>query len=216
MTLAEITYQINRLLPQQCYLLTGKLSDYQNDLSSEESKYIDGYSDTRTIEFKAGRSIAKEAANFLGVKLLSIPMDSKGCPLWPTSVSGSISHKAGFCGALLGRDTSSIGLDIELAEHLHEDVWKTFTTKHEIEQADSCHMDESAFANMLFSAKEAFFKCLYPLYYPDIPTILNIKVKVLPINKYYFETKISFNNKEIRGGIILSSKILISWAISDR
>jgi len=215
MPLSKITSQVNSLLPNYCYLATGKLSDYQNELASIELKYIDECSPSRKNEFRAGRSIAKEAANFLGVEILSITKDSNGCPLWPDPVVGSISHKAGFCGALLGcRGTySSIGLDIELVEHLQEDVWKIFAAAHEIEQANTCNMEASVFANLIFSAKEAFFKCLYPLYYPSNPTLPDIAIMVEPISHSYFETQITFDNKKFHGGIVFDSKILISWAL---
>lgn len=198
MPLSNITTQINYLLPNSCYLATGKLSDYQNKLSSLELSYIDGYNTHRKKEFRAGRSIAKKAANFLDVEIRSIPKDRNGCPLWPTPVVGSISHKAGFCGALLGyRDVfPSVGLDIELSEHLQENVWKTFASRHEIEQVNTCNFKVSVFANLLFSAKEAFFKCLYPLYYPNNPMFSDIYVTVKPISSFYLETKITFGNKK--------------------
>jgi len=215
MHLASITSQINGLLPKRCHLATGRLLDYQKELSPIEMKYIDGYSAPRKIEFRAGRSIAKEAANFFGIEILSISKDVHGCPLWPASVVGSISHKAGFCGALLGaRDTySSVGFDIELVEHLQKDVWKTFASSNEIGQAKSCNMENSAFANLIFSAKEAFFKCLHPLYYPDNPGFLDIVVEVKPVLRDYLETTIIFNDEKHHGGIVFDTKILISWAL---
>ena len=218
MPLRNITSQVNYLLPNSCRLVSGKLSDYQNELSSIELQYIEGYGIPRKNEFRAGRSIAKEAANFLGIKLLSISKDDNGCPLWPAPIVGSISHKAGFCGALLGKsDTySSIGLDIEFVEHLEENVWKTFTSPYELEQATVCNMEASLFANILFSVKEAFFKCLYPLYYPTHPTLSDIIVTAKPTHTNYLETKVSFNNKEYAGGVIFDSKVLISWVLAKK
>lgn len=218
MPLNNITSQINYLLPNSCYLATGKLSDYQNELSQIESLSIKGCSLPRIKEFKAGRSIAKEAANFLGIELFSISRDDNGCPLWPTPIVGSISHKAGFCGALLGMkdDCSSIGLDIEFVERLQENVWETFALPLELEQATACNIEASLFANILFSVKEAFFKCLYPLYYPSHPTLSDIIVIAKPIHKSYLETKVSFNNKEYAGGVVFDSKVLISWVLAKK
>ena len=214
MPLSNITSKINSLLPNYCYLATGELSKYQNELTSIESKYFNDYSPPRQIEFRAGRSIAKEAAKFLGINELSISKDSGGCPVWPAPIVGSISHKGNFCGALLGyrKNYSSIGLDIERAECLQEDVWKTFAFPHEIEQANPSNIEESEFANLIFSAKEAFFKCLYPLYFPDNPSLAEIIVITKLIDPEFLKTKITFDNKEFHGGIVFGSKILISWA----
>jgi len=213
--LSNITSKINLLLADDCYLKTGKILNYQTPLSPVELKIIEDSSLSRMKEFRAGRSISKEAAAFLGIEIASIPKDNNGCPLWPSTVVGSISHKAGFCGAMLGHRNaySSIGLDIELVEHLNKDVWSVFASTQEIDQASSCAMDTGLFANLIFSAKEAFFKCLYPLYHPDNPSLSDINVTAELVSQSHIQTSTVIDNKKLIGNIVFDSRIAISWAL---
>ena len=173
MSISAITFLADQLIPKSCHLKTGEVSAYQKELSKEELRNIEKSNKYRIREFKAGRSLAKEAAKNFGVNISSLPTSFYGYPIWPEKIVGSISHKVGFCGVLMASSEvfTSIGFDIELVESLDKAVWKVFSLDEEIEQAKDCNMERSFFANSIFSAKEAYFKCLSPIYLTDTPPL---------------------------------------------
>jgi len=112
----------------------------------------------RLAEFAAGRAAARRAMAALGVPKAAIPMGEDRAPIWPQGVVGSISHCAGACMAVAGRqsDFAGIGLDLEPAEPLARDLWPT------ILRPDEAAADEME-ALWIFVAKEAAYKAQYPL-----------------------------------------------------
>lgn len=217
MPLTQITLLAKSLLPAGIVLLTGRIHLYQHPLTSEEKHLIPQAGTHRMQEFIAGRSIAREAMQLLGAKSFSIGRDENGCPIWPREVVGSISHKGRLCGAMIGDSAvyNSIGFDIEFMEHLDPDVWKTFASEEEMSQANVCDMDEPSFANILFSAKEAHFKALYPLFNLQAPSLSNIKLTVKKLNNHIV-TSSTTNGIPVHGGLIFDPKSLLAWAISKK
>jgi 4'-phosphopantetheinyl transferase EntD len=88
-------------------------------------------------------------------------------PTWPDGVVGSITHTGDFAAAAVGwaADTAGLGID-------SEQVIDPATAR---DIADLCMVDEAMlfkaadgrsfceFCSLVFSAKEAVFKCLFPL-----------------------------------------------------
>jgi 4'-phosphopantetheinyl transferase EntD len=100
----------------------------------------------------------------LGVPHAPIPFDADGVPCWPTSIVGSISHKRGFCVAVSARSTqfASIGVDLErdaLEPTLTDEICLPEEAAELGALRDSCDHPLA----LVFSAKEAFFKCQYPI-----------------------------------------------------
>ncbi len=130
----------------------------------EEEGWVAGWAPRRRAEFLSGRACARRAMAGLGVPQGPIPFDVDGVPCWPPDVVGSISHKRGFCVAVGARRTqfASIGIDIE-----RDALNATFTDQICLpEEAaelgalrDSCDYPLA----LVFAAKEAFFKCQYPV-----------------------------------------------------
>ena len=95
----------------------------------------------------------------------AIPMGADRAPVWPTGVVGSITHHDGRCIAVVARraSMSGLGLDLEPLDPLPEDLWPTVLTRADLDwlvnQDDSLR---GAYARMIFSAKEATYKALYP------------------------------------------------------
>ncbi|MET4129019.1 4'-phosphopantetheinyl transferase superfamily protein [Roseovarius sp. MBR-6] len=108
----------------------------------------------RLREFAAGRRAARAAMTALGVPPSPLPMGQSRAPLWPATLTGSISHDATTCLALVGwrSDWAGIGLDIEPAMPLPADLIATICTPDE--SADP------ATARALFCAKEAAYKAI--------------------------------------------------------
>lgn len=217
MPLTQVTLLAKSLLPAGIVLLTGRINLYQQPLTNEEKHLIRQAGTHRMQEFIAGRSIAKEAMQLLGAWPLSIGREENGCPIWPRQVVGSISHKGRLCGAMIGDSAlyNSVGFDIEFMEPLDPDVWKTFASEEEMRQAKLCNMDEPTFANILFSAKEAHFKALYPLFKLQTPSLSNIKLAVKKLNNHVV-TSSTTKGMPVHGGLISDPKALLAWALSKK
>jgi 4'-phosphopantetheinyl transferase EntD len=87
-------------------------------------------------------------------------------PLWPELLVGSITHTAGFCAAVAARKNQilAVGIDSELAASVKEELWRWICTPEETTWLRTLPAAEQAgAATLIFSAKEAFYKCQYPL-----------------------------------------------------
>jgi 4'-phosphopantetheinyl transferase EntD len=108
----------------------------------------------RLREFAAGRRAARVAMMALGHGAAPLPMGPDRAPLWPTTLTGAISHDATTCLALVGRchDWAGLGLDIEPATPLPAELVATICTPDETTDPDE--------ARALFCAKEAAYKAI--------------------------------------------------------
>lgn len=118
-------------------------------------------------EFLAGRWCAEEALQCLGAGSTHVAMAPNRAPIWPAGVVGSITHSGDFAAAAVAwaKDIAGLGIDSEqiIDPAAARDI------------ADICMVDESTlvkatddrsfgeFCTFVFSAKEAVFKCLFPL-----------------------------------------------------
>jgi len=82
--------------------------------------------------------------------------------MWPQGVVGSIAHTAGLAGAIATRNShfSGIGLDIEQLQVLDELSHEICTDRENEAERES--FDGAHYLNVVFSAKEAVYKCLWP------------------------------------------------------
>ena len=118
---------------------------------------------SRRAEFVAGRLCARDALAALGAPSTTVPRGGDGAPEWPAGFVGSISHTAGFAFAAVARvsEARGLGLDVERISRFETDLRITRIVATPAERA---RFDLAA-GNLatLFSAKEAVYKCLYPL-----------------------------------------------------
>lgn len=120
----------------------------------------------RRREFAAGRVCARHALAALGATHDSLDRQTDGSPRWPAGFIGSISHTAGLCGAAVSRAgvQLGLGLDMERVAPLEKELLDEICTADErlwLETLSASELEPMAMA--LFSAKEAFYKCQYPL-----------------------------------------------------
>ncbi|MEP0521664.1 MAG: 4'-phosphopantetheinyl transferase superfamily protein [Hyphomicrobiales bacterium] len=140
--------------------------DGSHDLFDTEESCIRNAVPLRQDEFAAGRAAARAALKTLGISPQSIPRAKDRCPIWPKGIVGSISHSEGFAAALVGHsaDIAGIGLDIEGADALKDDLHKYILTPREIYERDARPMVAgSPRCKVTFVAKEALFKAVYPI-----------------------------------------------------
>jgi 4'-phosphopantetheinyl transferase EntD len=120
----------------------------------------------RRLEFARGRACARSALALLGGPSVDILMGRAREPLWPNEFVGSLTHTDGFCAAAVARRDRfvTLGLDAEPDTPLEPNVAERVTSREERERAaERVNGDPGRAAHLLFSAKEAFYKCQFPL-----------------------------------------------------
>ena len=135
-------------------------------LAPEEAAQLKGAVPKRVGEFTAGRLCAKHALAELGVLHFPVRVAPDRQPVWPDTIAGSITHTAGLCLAVIAPRTrvAAIGVDCEVVGQVSPDIWGTICTATETDWLNSLPEPERpAAVTLIFSAKEAFYKCQYPL-----------------------------------------------------
>ncbi|OZA14694.1 MAG: hypothetical protein B7Y02_04305 [Rhodobacterales bacterium 17-64-5] len=120
----------------------------------------------RSAEFAAGRSAVRQALRSLGLAPVAIPMGLDRAPIWPDGATGSISHCAGACLAVMGltRDYRGLGLDIEPLHPLPTELWSTVLRPEEHNQINDFPPSQQGLqALRIFVAKEAAYKAQYAI-----------------------------------------------------
>jgi len=120
----------------------------------------------RAREFAGGRECARRALAEFGVVGFPILVARDRQPVWPDPYAGSITHTNGLCAAVVAerRRYRGIGIDSEEAGEVHAALWPTICVPQEIAWLQSLPLRErAAAATVVFSAKEAYYKCQYPV-----------------------------------------------------
>lgn len=123
------------------------------------------WSEKRRREFVAGRFAARDALNELGM-VGWVERAPDGLPLFPTPLSGSISHTGSreiWGVAVATRSAQSIGIDIEECKRLEPALFDHILTPQEKNKLRADEVDLGRAALQVFSAKEAFYKCVFPV-----------------------------------------------------
>lgn len=136
-----------------------------HDFWPGESRALARATPARQAEFAAGRAAARLAFRAIGMVPYAIPMGVDRAPVWPNGIVGSITHHEGRCMAVIARRSALAGLGLDLAalDPLAEDLWPTVLT--EPDRTWLTTQDKSlrgGYAQVIFSAKEAAYKALYP------------------------------------------------------
>ncbi|PRY02257.1 4'-phosphopantetheinyl transferase family protein [Allonocardiopsis opalescens] len=136
-------------------------------LLPEEEPEVARAVDKRRREFTTGRHCARLALAKLSVPPVPLPRGERGAPVWPEGIAGSITHCAGYRGAVAARtaEVRSVGIDAEPNGPLPEGVLDAVSLPEERDWigaldpgATGVHWDR-----LLFSAKESVYKAWYPL-----------------------------------------------------
>ncbi len=119
----------------------------------------------RRREFSAGRVCARRALARLGLTECVLTRNPDGTTAWPPKVTGTISHNDTWCGSAVAwqSDIAGIGLDIETVERITTQIAKRVLTRSELAWLSGKPEDETQkWSALIFSAKEAIYKCLFP------------------------------------------------------
>lgn len=118
----------------------------------------------RIREFAAGRTCARRALEEFGITGHSLRMQNDRLPHWPASMTGSISHSAVLRGAVVARQRQfrALGLDIEITAQVTREIWPAICSPQEMQWLAALEQPQrERYAALIFSAKEAFYKCQY-------------------------------------------------------
>jgi 4'-phosphopantetheinyl transferase EntD len=133
-------------------------------LYPEEARHVQKAVRKRTEEFAAGRLCARLLLREFGVQHFAIEVGAHRQPLWPEELVGSITHTAGFCAAVAApqKCLRSVGIDTEITGSVRANLWRGICTPSETTWLRSLPQSEQlAAATLIFSAKEAFYKCQF-------------------------------------------------------
>ncbi|HEY3255621.1 MAG TPA: 4'-phosphopantetheinyl transferase superfamily protein [Polyangiaceae bacterium] len=130
-------------------------------LFPEELALVASAVDTRRREFSRGRQCARAALRRLGLSDAPLLSGSQREPLWPAGVVGSITHTQGLCVAAVARQKNyvGVGIDVEPAAPLQPAVAERVATEAEMSALGA--LPPLLAARLVFSAKEAFYKCQF-------------------------------------------------------
>ena len=162
---------IERLFPAGIVVCEMDESHPAPALPAEEAAFVTQAVEKRRAEFSRGRSCARAACAALGVTGQTIPVGERRAPVWPGSLVGSITHCQGLVAAAVGDRARfrGVGLDAEPLESLSPDLTARVASIAEREAAErSVSVVPGVRGRLIFSAKEAVYKCVYPLTGADL------------------------------------------------
>jgi len=133
-------------------------------LLPEEARCVERAIAKRRREFAAGRLCARSAMASLGIADFPLLVGDDRFPVWPAEAIGSITHTGDFVGAAVAArsDVAGIGVDVERRGQVEPRLWKQICTASEIRWLAALpRAEQPDMATVIFSAKEAFYKCQY-------------------------------------------------------
>ena len=142
------------------------VSEVERVLTADEQAHAATLRATpRRHEYQRARYLARRLADWSG----PLPRSPDGVTTWPPGLTGSITHKDGYVGVALAPTSQwlSLGIDAEDAERMQEAFEARICTAAESRLIDVLAHTSSEprrlWLTIIFSFKEALFKCHYPL-----------------------------------------------------
>lgn len=163
---ARLSAELSRLFPAGVIAAELTVSAPRELLTRAELRFIGHCADKRIQDFAAGRACAHRALRELGIVDFSLLAGEHREPIWPASIIGSITHTHGYGAAVVAReaDLRSVGIDCEVIESVDQELWSRICTPAEIDRlAQLPAIEQVRQAALIFAAKEAFYKCQFPL-----------------------------------------------------
>jgi 4'-phosphopantetheinyl transferase EntD len=133
-------------------------------LFPEERQHISRAVEKRQAEFGTARLCARQALAQLGLAPCSLVPYPDRSPRWPQGITGTISHTTGCCVAAVAsvRHFAGLGCDVEMDTALERTLESTICTDRERVWLDRfSDAERGRLGKLLFSVKEAFYKCQY-------------------------------------------------------
>lgn len=190
-------------------------------LFPEELPYVARAVEKRCAEFATGRMLARRLLASLGHPPAPLLPGPDRAPVWPTTVAGSISHTQGCCAVALAPmpPFAGLGLDIERAAPLAARPVAMVCTP--AEQRRLCALDadwRGLAATILFSAKEALYKCQYPcigarLGFQDVTLRVDREASRFAVEDIDVRSEDRNRFNAVRGRFALADGFIVSSAV---
>ncbi len=113
----------------------------------------------RKNEYFATRHLARQALEELAIPKSAILNNDDRSPRWPSGIVGSLSHTDSWCAVALTRPSCgirSLGIDLERLGSVSPEIAQRILSEREL------RLSNTEEASLRFSAKEAFYKAVYP------------------------------------------------------
>ena len=150
-----------------CEYFRDRFDDYLYEtLPFKEPDSVKSSVKKRRAEFLAGRVAAVSALRLMGENTSEIPIGEHRNPVWPTGITGSITHNSNTALAIVANKTDAkfVGIDCEdiLSLDVAESINNMILTANELSYLKESDIDINFFCTLIFSAKESLFKAMYP------------------------------------------------------
>lgn len=156
---------IASLLPPEVASAETREPGELDQLPAAEAAIVSGAAPRRVAEFAAGRLCARRALAAIGHVDWPLLRGDDREPLWPAGVVGSITHTDGYYAAVAARagQIATVGIDAEEHDRLPEGILRRISLPEEAAWIGARAGDGVHWDRLLFCAKEAVFKCWFPL-----------------------------------------------------
>lgn len=139
------------------------VADRWSALFDEEQQALSSARERRRQGYASARCSAHQALRRRGASPAPIGRAESGAPLWPAGVRGSLTHSAELAAACVVGASHSVGIDIEHTGRMSPGAAERVLTSEERSTLDLTETSGLERATLIFSAKEAVYKAIYPL-----------------------------------------------------
>lgn len=150
-------------MPDGAQSVFGPIADYRSALLPGEARAVHRAVASRQREHATGRVFARTAIAALGLVPAPLLTGPAREPVWPAGVVGAISHSRSLAWAAAARQDAGmmgLGVDLEQFGRLQPSLYDRLFTRDEVGFIEATDVES---ATLLFSAKEAIYKAVFPL-----------------------------------------------------
>lgn len=160
----EVSRTLAELFEPNVVVEAARPEDFSEQLFPEERAHVASALPRRQAEFATARVLARRALAKLGAAACDLTPHPDRRPRWPRGIVGSISHTKTLCVVAVAREESvqSLGVDVEEDDPLEREMAVMIAGLEEAAWLDA-QEDSGRAGRLLFTLKEAFYKCQYPL-----------------------------------------------------
>ena len=159
--------KINGLFDGNVLTAISTIDGCVDNLLPEEREAVSRAVERRQQEFFTGRKLSRGLLAAFGVVDFPLLSDADRLPIWPDGIIGSISHCGTHCVAAIAKandELRSLSVDVEPDEPLERDLWSVILVEKEMQWVESQSFESHGrLARLIFSAKEAVYKCVFPI-----------------------------------------------------
>jgi 4'-phosphopantetheinyl transferase EntD len=156
---------LERILPAEVAVVSTR-GDLSAELFPVEEEALGRAVEKRRREFVTARACAREALARFGIPAQPIARGSRGEPIWPAGIVGSITHCHGYRACAVGRSAEliAIGVDVEADEPLPAGLLGDIARPEERAWLARLAGTEPGvnWDRLLFSIKESIYKAWFP------------------------------------------------------